>query len=304
MPCYHPISAVVQGTTPNGKQNIAFSRKTHLYPKHKQLQLPCGQCIGCRLERSRQWAVRVIHEASTCEHNCFITLTFNDENLNPNLSLDKPKGSRFQKFMKRLRKKYHPKPIRFIHCGEYGEKLDRPHHHACLFNHDFKDKELLRENQGVKLYTSETLQKLWPYGYSTIGDVTFDSASYVARYITKKINGALAKDHYKGKIAEYITMSRRPGLGKAWYDQYKDTDVYNRDEIIIRDNIKCKPPKYYDSLYELDNPEKIITIKDIRKAKAQRSLDNTQARLNIREQVKLSKFKQLKRSYENETSSI
>ncbi len=301
MPCYHPKLVVTSGLTPNGKKNIVFSRVPHLYPKEKQVTLPCGQCIGCRLERSRQWAVRCLHEASMHDDNCFITLTFNDKYLNPTGSLDKPGKSRFQLFLKKLRKKYYPKQIRFFHCGEYGDKLSRPHHHACLFNFDFPDKVILTQTPAGNLYTSEILQQLWPYGYSTIGQVTFDSASYVARYITKKINGKNAKKHYKNRIPEYTTMSRRPGVGKPWYDKFKDTDVYNRDEVIIRENLKGKPPKYYDSLYEVDNPKEFTILKDNRIKKAERSEDNTLLRLKTREQVKLAKFKLKQRSYENES---
>ncbi|MEO5355656.1 MAG: hypothetical protein H7835_21005, partial [Magnetococcus sp. XQGC-1] len=89
-----------------------------------------GQCVGCRLERSRQWAIRVMHEASQHEHNCFITLTYNDDNLPANGSLN---YRHFQNFMKRLRKYYVEFTVRFYMCGEYGENFARPHYHACIF---------------------------------------------------------------------------------------------------------------------------------------------------------------------------
>ena len=168
----------------------------------------CGQCVGCRLERSRQWAIRCVHESQMHEQNCFITLTYSDEFLPENGSLQL---KHFQDFMKRLR--FHVGGgIRFFHCGEYGEENGRPHHHAIIFNHDFADKKVWKTNNGVVLYRSKILEELWPYGFATVGCVSFESAAYVARYITKKVNGDMADSHYLGREPEYITMSRRPGV--------------------------------------------------------------------------------------------
>jgi len=206
--------------------------------------LPCGQCSGCRLARSRQWAVRIMHESKLHEKSCFVTLTYNDENLpltEQGLpTLDK---THFTLFMKRLRKKY-GKGIRYFQCGEYGENFFRPHHHALIFGYDFMDKQLFSCRAGVSLYHSLDLEKLWPYGFSTIGTVTFDSACYVARYIMKKQTGKDAEAHYQGREPEYITMSRRPGIGRLFYDKYKD-DLYNYDKCVVVNNFILKPPKYY-----------------------------------------------------------
>ena len=120
--------------------------------------MPCGQCIGCRLERSRQWAIRCVHEASLWPDNCFVTLTFDDDNIISSGSLVK---ADFQKFMKRLRKRF-GKGVRYFHCGEYGDLLGRPHHHACLFNFSFPDRYLWSSSGGVNLYRSPTLEELWP----------------------------------------------------------------------------------------------------------------------------------------------
>ena len=116
------------------------------------------------------------------DDNCFITLTYSNQHIPADGSLD---VRVFQKFMKRLRKRFGD-GIRFYHCGEYGSLLGRPHYHACLFNFDFPDKYLWKENNGQKLYRSPSLEELWPYGYSSIGTVTFESAAYVARYILKR----------------------------------------------------------------------------------------------------------------------
>lgn len=275
--------------------------------------VPCGQCIGCRLERSRQWAIRCTHEVSLHEKNCFITLTYAPEYL--------PKGGtlvkkHFQDFMKRLRF-FNGSGIRYFHCGEYGEKTQRPHYHALLFNFDFSDKildpldrrpEFLRQQNPT--YISAHLSDLWPFGRSNIGTATFESAAYVARYITKKVTGKNAIDHYNEidyntgeilneKIPEYITMSRRPGIGHNWFKQYT-SDVFPGDYVVLRGK-KMKPPKYYDTQYEILDPRHFKKIKQNRLASAEKHCNNnTSDRLLVREEIQYEKFKLLKRNYENE----
>nr|WAE43298.1 MAG: replication initiator protein [Microviridae sp.] len=292
MPCYYPLNGYVSRTpNENGKYPIVFNTQEGWIDR--KVQLPCGRCIGCRLERSRQWAVRCVHEASMWKENCFITLTFNDYNLPSNGSLD---VKIFQKFMKRLRKEFGT-GIRYFHCGEYGDSLKRPHYHACLFNFDFGDKKLWAIRDNVKLYRSESLEYLWPFGFSTIGDVTFESAAYVARYCTKKVNGKRAESHYKGLKPEYITMSRRPGIGSTWFNKWVD-DVFPEDHVIVR-GIECKPARYYDEKYCLTNEKEFALIKGNRERAARLNPDENRAsRLTVREKVVLHNAANLRRSYE------
>ena len=204
-----------------------------------------------------------MHEASLHKEKSYITLTYNNENLPQYGSLVRRD---YQLFMKRLRKHYEPKTIRFYQCGEYGEKLGRPHYHACLFGHQFQDLEFFKTINGFPLYTSETLKKLWPQGNHLVGSLTFESAAYVARYILKKQNGKNKNDHYQNidqdtgeisiKIPEYTTMSRGgrsgKGIANGWYKKYS-TDVYPSDQVIVRGR-SCRPPRYYDNQYEITNP--------------------------------------------------
>ncbi|QXP44269.1 MAG: replication initiator protein [Arizlama microvirus] len=298
MPCYKPLSGFYSEIfNPSGKRSIVFDvRKANVT---MPVQVPCGQCIGCRLERSRQWAVRCVHEASLYADNCFITLTFRDEFIPVNSSLVKRD---FVLFMKRLRKRYGSK-IRFFHCGEYGERLKRPHHHACIFNFDFPDKVLWTERSGVRLYRSASLEQLWPYGFCTVGAVNFESAAYVARYVTKKITGDMADKHYGDRVPEYVTMSRRPGIAYDWFVKYK-TDVYPSDFVVIRGGIKCKPPRYYDNKYDLTDPSECGMLKIIRQRKALASPDNRPYRLNARRRVQEANFQKLKRGFENGVESV
>lgn len=313
MPCFHPLSGFrSRHRTKNGKSGIVFSAALGFVDQ--PVQVPCGQCIGCRLERSRQWAIRCVHEASLHDSNCFITLTYSDAHIPLSHSLDK---DAFPKFMKRLRKRFGLNSkkgtgVKYFSCGEYGEVTGRPHYHACVFGFDFPDKKLLRQNEnGDKIYTSEALESLWPFGMSEIGDVTFESAAYVARYVMKKVTGDAAKtiqedgtfgpyvhvDVATGEIferePEYTTMSRRPGIGKAWFDKFK-SDVYPGDFVVIRGGYKCKPPKFYDR--QLDE-NTLLAMKYARRFRAHdRKEDSTAARLRVREVCTLARIKQLKRS--------
>lgn len=248
--------------------------------------------------------MRCVHESKLHKRNCFITLTYRPENLPEGESLDKV---HFQNFMKYLRRD-HGAGIRFFMCGEYGEKNSRPHYHACLFNFDFDDKQLFKVSNGFRLYTSETLSQLWSHGFSTIGDVNFETAAYVARYVMKKVTGEQAEDHYSkvnlstgeiiSVVPEYTTMSRRPGIGKGYFDLYKD-EIYNHDSVVVNGK-EVQPPKFYDGLFEKYSPKKSLKIKALRKFRAELAKDNnTLFRLRVREIVKQSRISLLTRNYEN-----
>lgn len=294
MPCFHPLKGWrSKNANESGKRSIVFNRRDGF--EDLEVEIPCGQCIGCRLERSRQWAIRCVHEASLYEDNCFITLTYDDAHLPADGSLNL---SHFQKFMKRLRKRYGAN-IRFFHCGEYGEKYSRPHYHACLFNFDFPDKILWSVRNGFRLYTSESLSVLWPFGYGVIGDVTFESAAYVARYIMKKITGDAAADHYNGLRPEYTTMSRRPGIGKGWYEKYQD-DLFPHDRCVINGK-EVNIPKFYRTQLEVEEPTLSRKLLALRKAAAsEHTVDSSLRRLRDREQVTQARLTLLQRPIESE----
>jgi len=310
MPCYHPIQGW-RGRKKNpatGKYPIVF--KPQLGYEDLPQNVSCGRCIGCTLKRSRAWAIRCVHEASLYERNCFITLTYDDEHLPSYGSLVM---RHFQLFMKSLRKEF-GSGIRYFHCGEYGAKFGRPHYHALLFNFDFDDKIPLKGD----LFISDTLSRLWGKGYATVGSVSYESAAYVSRYVTKKTFGDRGSlDHRalkesnrvpgvlydpKGRPLkpEYITMSRRPGLGKGWLDKYT-SDVYPDDFVVINGS-KFNPPRYYDKNFELDNPDVFAKIVKSRMIKAKQNAgDSTPERLEVRERVSIKMIQSSKREYENAT---
>lgn len=314
MPCVNPLQATYRLRS-DGKKDVSFSteRARRFYAGEKldsdgsYLSLPCGKCMPCRLERSRQWAVRIMHEAQLYRDNCFLTLTFDDNHLAkmcPNGSLDR---RHMQLFMKRLRDcrddnilSSDPSVgIRVFYCGEYGEKSQRPHYHLCLFNCDFGDRQYLKMVNGYRYDTSAAVRRLWPYGNNILGDLSFESAAYVARYCTKKVTGSAAKDHYGDRLPEFGQASLKPGIGKRWLDKYGESDVFSFDEVVVRGS-KCKPPRYYDKYLQCKDPARFEQIKlEREQCGKDREDDNTYARLKVKEKCLAAKTKSLIRRLES-----
>lgn len=303
MPCYSPLEGwYSRYRNPSGKRSIVFN-KADAYVD-MPVVVPCGQCIGCRLERSRQWAIRCLHEAQLHQESCFVTLTYDDEHLPADGSLNK---RHFQLFMKRLRKHFKGQRIRYFHCGEYGDTTNRPHYHAVLFGVDFSDRVLYRQAESGDSFVSATLANLWGLGFATLGQVSFESAAYVARYCLKKRTGKNASSHYERVIVEtgevvnvlpeYTTMSLRPGIAAGWFDRYA-SDVFPSDSVVVR-GLEMRPPKFYDSRFEILDKDAMAVIKGRRVRQASKHPDESSpVRLRVRERCKRAQISTLRRSAE------
>lgn len=268
MRCSHPLEAF-QARYPDkdGKRPVSFERPAFSY---EVISLACGQCILCRLEYSKIWMIRNMHEAKMHEESIFVTLTYREEQLPAGGSLV---PRHFQLFMKRLRKHFGDRRIRFFMCGEYGDSFDRPHYHALLYGCDFDDKRLYSEDDGYALFTSDTCDRLWSHGYCVFGDITPENAAYVARYSLKKVNGDGAIEHYSRVCPimgveyqvepEFALMSRRPGIGRDWYDKYRK-DTFDNDRVVVGGRV-FGVPRYYDMLFEEEDPEAFAVIKENRR---------------------------------------
>lgn len=259
MPCYRPLLAYRSKTVgPNGKRGIVFNKNDGF--NDMEISLPCGKCIGCRIERSKEWAVRIMHESTLHEENIFLRLSYDNEHIPPNQSLDK---RHCQLFMKALRNRV-DKKLRFYLCGEYGEKNNRPHYHVILFGYRPKDAQYLSiPFRKHNLYRSEEIERSWKKGQIAFGEVTFESAQYVSKYCHKLITGELSNEHYGDRIPEFALMSRNPGIGKNWYVKHHK-DLFPRDECKFRRGgkiIDMSVPKYYTNLYEQENPDDYARIK-------------------------------------------
>ena len=237
----------------------------------------CRKCMPCRINRRRLWTFRIMLESMCHPVSSFLTLTYDEDHVPHDHSLNYVD---YQLFMKRLRKRFGK--ARFYMCGEYGENTSRPHFHACLFGIFFPDRELFRRlESGSNLYTSKVLNELWPYGFSSVGDVTFESAAYVARYVLKKMFDD--KDRLKDMVVMlrhgcsydeleefekrigkevFSTMSRRPGIGRDWFEKWRG-DVFPSDFVVVR-GMKMKPPRYYTDLFAVEAPEEAELLKQLK----------------------------------------
>lgn len=300
MPCYYPIDGWrSKSANDNGRYPIVFKRSEA--QQDESYKLPCGKCIGCRLDRSGEWAIRCLHESKMHEQNCFLTLTFADEYMPTTGSVSKRD---LQLFFKRFRSAIAPKKISYLACGEYGEHLGRPHYHAVIFGYDFQDKKLHQVHNENNLYTSKELENYWPYGHNIIGEVTYQSAAYVARYTMKKVTGDKAQEHYKkcnpqtGEIydiePEFLLSSRNPAIGRRFLEKYP-TDL--EKGFLTVDGKKRGIPKYYQKKYPEINDFRASLLKSEARLKYD-PLDpeNCGDRLRVKEKVKLAQITQLKRS--------
>lgn len=323
MTCYAPLKGWKDPETGGLTFQAGKNRKQN------QMEVSCGQCLGCRLDRATMWMARIIHESELHADrggNCFITLTYDDKQVPEDWSLRKRD---FQNFMKRLRRKHPEKKIRFFHVGEYGGyckhglpagnnrdadpqyrcpgcNVGRPHYHALLFNHRYDDLIAVGKKGDHVHYTSPSLEETWTHGITQVGDLTPQSAGYVARYCLKKVNGLQAENHYQntdpetGEITnvhpEYSTMSRRPGIGRTWFDQYS-ADIFPSDETPVPGKgILPSVPRYYTEILKEQDPELHEEIKRRReKHKLEHPEEYEGPRLMEKYNVKRAQIEALKR---------
>lgn len=308
MTCYFPIKAFrsTERNPTTGRYGLTFNA-TKALNSANPIAVPCGQCIGCRLDKAQAWAARCHHEAQMHDRNCFITLTYDNQHVPHSYSVEL---RHWQLFMKRLRQKFSLTKVRFLACGEYGDRDLRPHYHALLFGIDFHEDRAFWQTRGrqkLRVYKSETLTELWPFGLHEIGTVSYKSAGYVARYAMKKVTGDQqhADNHYTRvspidgntyRVApEFCVMSRRPGIGTSWFDTFK-TDAFPSDFLII-DGKRCRVPPFY--LKKLKEDEQ-TPIKRARKRAALKHRDNnTKARLKERHEVQSLRAQRLLRQLES-----
>lgn len=304
MACYHPLHAkLVPGQkSVNGKAVYRFLRWDDPHYSDSDIVLiPCGKCVGCRLEYSRQWANRCMLELQYHDSAYFVTLTYDDYHVprsyysdpatgeaQPSLTLSKRD---WQLFMKRLRFAFPDDKIRFFMCGEYGPNTFRPHYHAIIFGLHLTDLvPWSRSDQGYQYFRSASLERCWsvkteidglngekcvtplaPIGYCLVGEVTWETCAYTARYIMKKLKGPEAQFYSDFNLQPpFVLMSRKPGIARQYYDEHPD--MYDYDYINLKTDKggrKIRPPRYFDKLFDVDNPEKLAEIKEIRKKQAE-----------------------------------
>lgn len=293
MACYRPLMAYYKDVpNENGKFSLTWNiGEANL--RRGIVTVACGKCVGCIGDRARELSIRCVHESKMHDDNCFVTLTYRDECLPNNGSLDKRD---VQLFMKRLRKMY-GKGIKFLVAGEYGGVKRRPHYHLLLFGIDFNDIESICENG--KIYRqSKSLFKLWGKGYVTVGELNYATAKYVANYTIKNIG----VDLEEGREKQFIIMSRGgtngKGLGYGWYEKYSG-DCFPSDYIIVGSGIKVKPPKYYFKELALTNPDLACKLKEERKNKILNSDKYLYQRRMTKEKLKKDFIKKERKKHDS-----
>lgn len=305
MGCYHPLLAKVISRDPvTKKSNMVivgsfddFKDRITDQEFANHMKLPCGHCVGCRLDKSREWADRMIMELQHTKKAIFLTLTYSNEGLDednkerlkrmaddgriwvednfyvPELSLRKRD---MQLFMKRLRWNYAPTELRFYGSGEYGENTCRPHMHFIIFGlslTDIPDLEFKFCNKfGDPIYASKKFEnEIWQHGMVRIANVSWKTCAYVARYVMKKQYGDERNFYYELFDVEqpFSLMSRRPGIGAYYYhDLDKSFDPMKVQEIVMDNGVPIKisiPKFFYKDLvkYDRDTYNKIMEQRKI-----------------------------------------
>lgn len=291
MTCFHPRTIWIKNSKPIDFPKWTEDRQhSHNKPKmtlphddwnYIEMQVPCNTCLGCKLDHASMWGTRCAIEAKQWENCCFVTLTYNNEHYNGGLH-----KKDLQDFLKRLR--YHEegiqwwenintskteKPIRYFACGEYGtHNTKRGHFHLAIFNWKPDDLKFYKQNKhGDFLYKSKKLMDIWGKGFVVIGDLTYKSANYIARYTMKKAGlnpkprlWRWGKDHkrkfYKPKTKrepEFIVMSRGVGIGRTWWEENKEfCKKWGHINLCIDGKVEHKPlPRYFKKLWEAEDWE-------------------------------------------------
>lgn len=259
----------------DGKMIIDF--KSYLvdnWDVENVIKLPCRKCIYCQQNYSIMWATRCVLEAeSTPNENCFITLTYDDDHIPPNGLLVKKD---YQDFMKRLRKKYPDKIIRYFLSGEYGSENYRPHFHIMLFNYKPEDLVLFKEDGDSSMFSSKEIAELWGKGFHSVGiTINIGTIKYIAKYMTKL---RVLPLKYK-EAPEFIQASTNPGIAYSQYDikhflnngiyinsmlhtipdyykklaerfgHYEELEAYKKHQIIRGKLMEMSPEQYKKQIY-------------------------------------------------------
>lgn len=209
MKCSDPVLCY---TGENIKIYRHFSLASYIVKQCAQLVFNCGQCLHCRKKRAYELACRCVLHASLYDKNCFLTLTYDEKKEGYHNNFEYADIQRFKKRLRQDAWRNHGKKIEVFNVHEYG-KNGKKHWHLIVFNYDFDDKTTHSIRNGVTLYTSAKLAKLWPFGYNTVGDVSAASAMYQAQYVEKDFKNGNTKNAKK-------SHSKHSGIGKPYFLQH------------------------------------------------------------------------------------
>lgn len=310
MACSHPLKAWVMDYDSNGKKVLLWQSKRFDFKPPSQyieaLEIPCGQCVSCRLQYSRMWADRCMMELEDHDSAYFVTLTYSDEYINSDRSevkkyySDESTGeakmslslikSDLQKFFKRLRQLCPEDHIRYYACGEYGDRTLRPHYHCIIFGLHLTDLKYYKTS-GLKdvYYNSDVVSLAWsdagkngrdrriPIGYAVIGAVTWETCAYTARYVLKKAKGKTADSYKKFNMEpEFVVMSRKPAIGASFMQRHSQ-DFIDFGEVYLstdRGSQTARAPRYFNQRLQESDPELYAELRARRMAAGVAATEN------------------------------
>lgn len=212
--------------------------KLYVNEEHGKLNLGCGKCLACRIQKRKEWSMRLWHELSYHDRHVFLTLTYDDYHLPDDESL---RIRDIQLFIKRLRKDLAKdgRKIKYFACGEYGGRTHRPHYHAIIYGLglDKPDKQLVMDNWMKCDWSVYKIRK------ESFGRVEAKSINYVAGYIHSKLSGNEAREVYDNTGREPVFRILSQGLGKQFA-------LDNREQLqeagcVTMNGIKHAIPRYY-----------------------------------------------------------
>lgn len=330
MPCFHPLLRVWSRSEEQWKvvsfpkdlrpgldekvyyrgRQFGYSGCTADFPGATDyMTIPCGKCVGCRLEYSRQWANRCLLELEYHDAAYFVTLTYDDYHVprryysDPNTGVAEVSLSLCPRdvtlFLKRLRKSFSGDRIRYFYCGEYGPSTWRPHYHLIIFGLHLSDLVLSGTRRGNNFYKSPSLERCWsvrsevpsldgsktcvtplaPIGFVEVGEVNWQTCAYTARYIMKKLKGDESKFYQQFNLEPpFVRMSRMPGLARQWYEDHPGINEYEYINLKTpTGGKKFRPPRYYEKLYDASFPEESKLYREFRQ---RMTLESIKAKLS------------------------
>lgn len=191
---------------------------------------PCGKCVNCRARSRQEWVFRLRMEYKSCDFGLFVTLTYDDDHL----PLDGVSVRDVQLFLKRLRKSFNSRVLRYFIVSEYGDDRNtaRPHYHALLF--------FSQHNRDYGIY--DTIEKAWQNGFVQFGEIEEGSIVYCTKYCLK------GSDVPEGKNKNFRLLSKmHGGVGVDYIERLHDYHLQRLDQPhqVTDGEYKAPMPRYY-----------------------------------------------------------
>ena len=224
------------------------------FGKEKVVYFPCGKCLACRINKKREWSLRLQHEVRVSDNATFVTLTYEDKHLPLDENgLNCPSVSDLQYFIKKLRRRYTGSNIRYMINSEYGPETKRVHYHGIIFNlpKSVYSGDIIRRNNTVSFHNIE-FEHIWGLGNVEVSEAVPARCNYVCSYFVNK----QVEEGYKPNIS---VMSRGYGIGKLVANSNSDRIRYYNEGFMTNEHgTRVKLPRYYKNLLYTEDERKAM----------------------------------------------